>query len=69
MMKKLLLLFAAAGLAALTLCDPESGEEPTGYKQIELTDQSDKNQTAFADEQTSGSVSFTAKSGWIASAV
>ncbi len=66
MMKKLLLMFAVAGLATMTSCDPAGGNGPADDEQITLNNPAEENQTAFADEETSGGVTFTAKSDWTA---
>jgi hypothetical protein len=63
-MKKLLLL-ALAGVAAFTACD-KGGDEPPpkeGDDAIEISPK-EKIQTAFADEETTGELNFTAKAAW-----
>jgi hypothetical protein len=53
--------FFALGAATLTSCKPEEpGTPPT----IEVPDDKDLNQTAFADEETTGEITFTARAPW-----
>ena len=55
----------ALGAATFTAC--EKGEEDGGNKQIELPDQSEQTQQAYADEETTGGgFTFVAKSAWTA---
>jgi hypothetical protein len=73
-MKSLRLLILALLLPTFVLvsCDQNSGtpDDPVGENtQIELPNKSEQTQQAFADEDTSGGFTFTAKSAWTASVV
>ncbi len=64
-MKKIsyfLLMFLLHAILIVSCSDDDKEEE----RQIEIPDQSEQTQNAFADEKTSGSFTFTAKSGWMA---
>lgn len=59
-MKKLLFLFTM--LAFMVACS----DDDNGDKQITLPNPSEQNQTAFANEETTGTFQFIAKSAWTA---
>jgi hypothetical protein len=56
----------ALGAMTFTACDKGGDGGDDGNKQIVLPDQNQKNQQAFADDQTTGGFTFTAKQSWTA---
>lgn len=59
----LMLLFPVFLMAG---CSKDDDNDVDNGKQIVLPDETEKEQTAFADEKTSGNFTFTAKSAWSA---
>jgi predicted small secreted protein len=65
--KRIALTCAALVLAAITYTSCETGGgNGDGDKQIVMSEQSEQTQHAFADEETTGGFTFTAKSAWTA---
>lgn len=67
-MKKLSYLLLMLLLPAFVLvgCSDDNNGDDNGGKQIELPDQSEQTQQGYADDETTGGFTFTAKSAWTA---
>lgn len=66
-MKLALTCTIALGTLTMVSCDKNGGDPPQGAEpEIEIPNESELTQTAFADEETTGGFTFVAKSAWTA---